>query len=289
VGIVRCMKKFCFYHAGCPDGFGAVWSVWQAWGDSGTYIPRTHDELLPMERLEGALVVFVDISVDNRQLRELSDVAGQILLLDHHITALNRYQSDTSLVNRIEDAGHEVVFDLTHSGAVLAWNYFHPDEPTPDLLQYVEDQDLWNWKLEGSDAVNAAIASYPRTFESWNDLSERGHERLIAEGEPIVRANRIEVDRSLKNASTVCIGNDRVEAVNASVNRSATGHELAKRAAYGRSWGCVYRLNGKQIHATLYSIGDQDVSEIATSLGGGGHRNAAGFTVSLERWLKDFC
>ena len=283
------MNKFCFYHAGCPDGFGAVWSVWRAWGDSGVYIARTHDEPLPMDRLEGALVVFVDISVDNRQLSELCDVAGQILLLDHHITAQNRYQSNTALVNRIEDAGHEVHFDLAHSGAVLAWNYFHPDEPVPDLLAYVEDQDLWNWKLEGSEAVNATIASYPRTFEVWNALSDGGHERLIEEGEPIVRANRIEVERNLNHASTICIGNDRIEAVNASVNRSATGHELAKRAIYGPSWGCVYRLKGKQVHATLYSIGDLDISKVATDLGGGGHRNAAGFTVSLDRWLSEFC
>ena len=283
------MKRICFYHAGCPDGFGAVWSVFRAWGESGEYIARTHNELLPMEKLEGALVVFVDIAVDNRQLSELSDIAGQILILDHHITALNRYQSNPSLVNRIEDAGHEVIFDLDHSGAVLAWNYFHPGESAPDLLAYVEDQDLWNWKLSHSEEVNAAIASYPRSFEAWTEISERDLAQLIAEGKPIVRANKMEIARCLKNASTISINNDRIEAVNATVNRSAMGHELAKRAAYGRNWGCVYRINGKQVHATLYSIGDVDVSKVATSLGGGGHRNAAGFTVSLDSWLKDFC
>jgi len=49
---------------------------------------------------------------------------------------------------------------MQHSGAVLAWQYFMPNEPVPDLLRYVEDQDLWNWKLPHSDAVNAAIATY---------------------------------------------------------------------------------------------------------------------------------
>jgi oligoribonuclease NrnB/cAMP/cGMP phosphodiesterase (DHH superfamily) len=283
------MKQVCFYHAGCPDGFGAVWSVWRAWGDAGVYIGRSHNEPLPLEMLEGCRVVFVDIAVDNRQLAELCDVADQILILDHHISALNRYQSEPSLVNRIEAEGHEVYFDLDHSGAVLAWNYFHPDEPTPDLLAYVEDQDLWNWKLGDSEEVNAAIASYPRTFEAWSELAEAGHDRLSAEGKPIVRANQMEVERSLKNASTIRIADDRVEAVNASVNRSATGHELAKRAAFGLAWGCVYRLKGEQIHATLYSIGDLDVAEVAARLGGGGHRNAAGFTVPLDRWLRDFC
>lgn len=282
------MKRVCFYHAGCPDGFGAVWSVRQAWGDDARYLARSHDDPLPFEELEDALVVFVDIAIDNQTLRKLSQVAGHIILLDHHVSAQLRYQSDLETVNAIEDAGHEIYFDLDHSGAVLAWNYFHPDEDPPALLKYVEDQDLWNWKLAGSEEVNAAIASYPRGFDSWDELAERSPEELMRDGEPIVRANKMEVQRAIRNPQVIQIGNDRVEAVNASVNRSAIGHELAKRKAFGGAWGCVYRISGSQVHATLYSIGDLDVSTITASLGGGGHRNAAGFTVSLAAWLADF-
>ena len=282
------MKKVCFYHAGCPDGFGAVWSVRKAWGEDARYYARSHDDLLPLDELEGALVVFVDIAVDNRQLRELSRVAGHIILLDHHISAKLRYQSDLETVNEIEAAGHEIYFDLDHSGAMLAWNFFHPEDPAPPLLEYVEDQDLWNWKLVGSEEVNAAIASYPREFEAWDELAQRSPEDLIRDGEPIVRSNKMEVLRAIQNAHAISIGNDRVEAVNATVNRSAIGHELAKRMAFGRAWGCVYRISGSRVHATLYSIADLDVSEIAGGLGGGGHRNAAGFTVSLASWLSDF-
>ena len=282
------MKRVCFYHAGCPDGFGAVWSVRRAWGEDARYYARSHDDSLPLEELEGALVAFVDIAVDNQQLRELSQVAGHIILLDHHISAKLRYQSDLETVNEIEAAGHEILFDLDHSGAILAWNFFHPEDPPPPLLEYVEDQDLWNWKLRGSEEVNAAIASYPREFEAWDELAQRSPEDLMRDGEPIVRSNKMEVLRALKNAHVIAIGNDRVEAVNATVNRSAIGHELAKRTAYGRAWGCVYRISSSQVHATLYSIGDLDVSQIAADLGGGGHRNAAGFTVALATWVSDF-
>ena len=38
------MRKTCFYHAGCPDGFGAAYSVWRAWGDDGHYVGRSHDD-----------------------------------------------------------------------------------------------------------------------------------------------------------------------------------------------------------------------------------------------------
>jgi nanoRNase/pAp phosphatase (c-di-AMP/oligoRNAs hydrolase) len=282
------MKRVCFYHAGCPDGFAAAWSVRRAWGGGGRYVARSHDDPLPLEELEDALVVFVDIAVDNPQLQALSEVASHIVLLDHHVSAKLRYQSDLETVNRLEDAGHEIYFDLDHSGAVLAWHYFHPDDAPPALLDYVEDQDLWNWKLVGSEEVNAAIASYPREFEAWDALAQRSPKDLMREGEPIVRANKMEVRRAIQKTQPILIAGERLEAVNATSNRSAIGHELAKRMAFGPAWGCVYRVSGGQVHATLYSIGDLDVSEIATQLGGGGHRNAAGFTVSLEEWLEEF-
>lgn len=282
------MKRVCFYHAGCPDGFGAVWSVRRAWGVDGRYIARSHDDPLPLEELEDAFVAFVDISARNEALLELSEVASHIVVLDHHVSAQLRYDSDLPTVNALEAAGHEIHYDLSHSGAVLAWHYFHPGKSPPPLLDYVEDQDLWNWKLVGSEEINAAIASYPRDFETWDALAQRGTEELMREGEPIVRANRMEIQRAIQRPDTVFIKGERVEAVNATVNRSQIGHELAKRRTFGRAWGCVYRLVGTTVHATLYSIGDLDVSQIASDLGGGGHRNAAGFTVPLERWLATF-
>ena len=68
IGYSRRMNRVCFYHAGCPDGFGAAWSVRRAWGEEARYWPRSHDDLLPLEALEDALVVFVDIAVENQQL-----------------------------------------------------------------------------------------------------------------------------------------------------------------------------------------------------------------------------
>jgi oligoribonuclease NrnB/cAMP/cGMP phosphodiesterase (DHH superfamily) len=181
-----------------------------------------------------------------------------------------------------------VSFDLSHSGAVLAWHHFHPGAELPALLAYVEDQDLWSWKLPRSEEVNAAVASYPRRFEVWDELARRPWQELAAEGEPIVRANRAAVEQALHAAHPVALGTRRIEAVNATHARSAVGHELAKRAAFGTAWGLVYRLAGERVYVSLYSIGDVDVARVAARYGGGGHRNAAGFGVALGDWLRDF-
>jgi len=281
------MRKVCFYHAGCPDGFGAAWAVWRAWGDSAEYRPIGHDEPIDAAAFEGAEIVFVDIFTRTDTLRALGDVAAHVLVLDHHVTSRNRFHAEPELEYDLNAYGHRVHFDLSSSGAVLAWRHFHDDD-VPALLEYVQDQDLWSWKLPASEEVNAAIGSYPRTFDAWETLVARPIESLMAEGEPLVRSAKIEVARAVKKAHPIVVDGQRVEAVNSTAHRSAIGHALSERAAYGRPWGCVYRVSGNRVDATLYSIGDLDVSEVAVGLGGGGHRNAAGFSLRLERWLADF-
>ncbi len=282
------MRRVCFYHAGCPDGFGAAWAVWKAWGESGEYRPRGHEDPLDARAFEGADVVFVDIAPPNGPLRKLAELANQVTVLDHHVTALERFESDARVGNALAADGHRIHFDLSRSGAVLSWRHFHPDEEVPEILRYVQDMDLWHWKLPRSEAVNAALNSYPRSFEVWDGLAAGGVQRLAEQGDPIVRAQRIEVERALQNAHPIGIGTLRIEAVNAVFNRSMIGHELAKRSAYGQPCGVVYRIQGRRVDVSIYSIGDFDVARIAAELGGGGHRNAAGFNVTLPVWLERF-
>jgi hypothetical protein len=282
------MRRVCFFHAGCPDGFGAAWATWRAWGTDGRFVPRGHEDPLDASRYEGQLVAFVDIAPPNRMLLELAEAAAHVVVLDHHVSARERYLGDSSVESAIADGDHIVHFDLDHSGAILAWNHFHPGEAAPDLLLYVEDQDLWSWKLPRSEEVNAALASYAHTFDVWDKLAVRPVDELAAEGAPIVRANRVEVERAVQAAHPVALGTERAEAVNARHQRAPIGHELAKRARYGKPWGIVYRISGERVDASIYSLGDLDVSQVAERFGGGGHRNAAGFSVTLRRWLDDF-
>ncbi len=281
------MRKVCFYHAGCPDGFGSAWAAWKSWGDDAQYIPRGHNESLRCTDYEGDLVVFVDNVPSLQILRKLGEITERLIVLDHHVSSQQRYQLDPELSGLLEQDEHLIHFDLDRSGAVLSWMHFHPGETVPPLLQYVEDQDLWNWKLPRSEEVNAALGSYPQSFEVWSDLAERPIEELADEGAPIVRAGRVQIGRALSTAHEVTLGNQRVEAVNNTSNlRSSIGHELALRSTYGAPIGLVYRLHGKSVDVSLYSIGDFDVSKLAMEYGGGGHKNAAGFNIPLHDWVE---
>jgi oligoribonuclease NrnB/cAMP/cGMP phosphodiesterase (DHH superfamily) len=153
------VRRVCYYHAGCPDGFGAAWAVWRAWGPSGRFVARGHSDALDAFSHQGDQVVFVDIAPTVEQAVELGEVAQQLVVLDHHLTARDRFADDPRLLPSLADRGHQVRFDLSHSGAVLAWQHFHGEEPVPSLLAYVEDQDLWRWKLPESGAINAVRAT----------------------------------------------------------------------------------------------------------------------------------
>ena len=282
------MKQLCIYHAGCPDGFGAAWATWRAWEGQGDFIARGHDDQLDPRIAEGALLAFVDIAPSTAELEDLADAAAHVIILDHHITNQERILADTELMEALRDRGHEIHFDMKRSGAMMAWNHFMPNEAPPPLLQYVQDQDLWNWQLPESQAVNSAIGSYGYSFEIWDDLASRDIQALAKEGASIVRTNEVEVERAVRHRNVLKVAGRKVEGSNSRTQRSAIGHALAEREAFGEPWACVYRIETTEVHATLYSIGDFDVASIATELGGGGHKNAAGFTVDFERWFNDF-
>ncbi len=281
------MRRICVYHAACPDGFGAAWATWKAWGGDGEFVARGHYDRMRGPRVEDAQVLFVDIAPGLDETRELAQHADQIVILDHHITNQNKFEEDPELLEALRNEGHDIHFDMSQSGSVLAWRHLFPDEPVPDLLLYIQDQDIWTWELPKSAEVNAAISSYPQDFETWSTLADRDIAELKLEGEPIVRTDTVEVARAIRNPSPIALGERRVEAINARTRRSLIGHALAEREAFGAPWGCVYRIEGSKIQATLYSIGDFDVAKIAGEYGGGGHKNAAGFSVPLEKWVRE--
>ena len=62
MGYLRPVTPTCYFHAGCPDGFGAAWSVWRAWGDAARFVAMGHEDPLDARRPDGDTVVFVDIA-----------------------------------------------------------------------------------------------------------------------------------------------------------------------------------------------------------------------------------
>jgi uncharacterized protein len=264
------MSVYVLYHQECADGFGAAYAAWKKFSDQAEYVPVKYGEE-PPEMPEGIDVYIVDFSYPRGVLEDMAHRQRSLVVLDHH-------KSAESELEGLDFAR----FDMEKSGAVMAWECFHPEVPVPDLLLYVEDRDLWRLALPDSRKINAAISSFAHEFITWDNLRMSGVLNLVKEGEAILRAQALLVARSCRDARIVEIAGYEVPAVNATCHQSEIGHRLLKLYPE-RPFSASYRDDAEGVRVwSLRSRGDFDVSEVARSLGGGGHKAAAGFREGSE-------
>jgi len=261
------------YHANCTDGFGAAWAAWKLLGDGATYHPVHHKE--PPPSVLGRNVVLVDFCYSRDTMLLLESEAQSILVLDHHKSS----QADMAGL----PFSH---FDMNHSGAALSWMFFHPNKPTPQLIQLIEDRDLWNWKLPLSKEFSAAFGDTPHTFQNFDAfLNPEVITEAQVRGSYILDYNQKVVERLCKRATVHRISGLTVAVVNSPILGSEIGSVLAEEHDFSIVWWWDHRT--KQVRASLRSRPDgADVSEIARRWGGGGHRAASGMSlgpgVSIE-------
>lgn len=266
---------YVIYHKNCFDGYGAAWvahGFLTKLGVDAEYIPATYGDPVP-EFAEGQHNVYIlDFSYPRAVLEELA-TKHNIVVLDHHKTA----QANC------EGLGF-CIFDMERSGAGLTWDYFSPNRPRPPLVNYIEDRDLWRFKLPKSKEIHALVASYEKTFENFTVLnfileSEVGRGQAAQEGGAILRAENQKIEEMCRDVRFVELGGHSVPAVNCPYSfGSNVGHRLlelfpdAPFAAYYFDRG-----DGEQQWGLRSEDHRVDVSEVAKQYGGGGHRNASGF------------
>lgn len=271
------MKKLCIYHGNCADGFGAAWVVRRALGEENvTFFPGKHGDLPP--DCTGRDVIIVDFSYKRDVMLILAEEANSILVIDHHKTAA---ESLVDLPGNVE-----CHFDMDHSGAMLTWTYYFPDEEPPALLKHIEDRDLWRFKLPGTREIQAALFSYHYDFQVWDDLMmDTAMWLLQHEGEVLERKHFKDIGELLKVTKRIMIiGGHEVEVANLPYTMSSdAGHILAQCNPFG---ACYYDTpTGREFSLRSTDEG-VDVSQVALMYGGGGHRNAAGFKVTFEQALQ---
>jgi hypothetical protein len=249
------------YHAECADGFGAAWAIWKRY-PSARFIPVKHGEP-PPSGLSALRVVMVDFSYPRPLLEALAEDTKAFLILDHHITAQQALQ-----------ALPYAYFDQQKSGAVLAWEWAH-HSPAPWLLRYIQDKDLWQWALPSSREVSAAIAAYPYDFHAWDRFDQ---DQLIQEGTAILRYERELVGKIAAHAVLVTFHGHRVPAVQSGILTSQVGEQLSAGYPFCIIW---HDRNGRRYCSFRSREYGVDVGSLAASLGGGGHKHAAGFSVPL--------
>ena len=255
------------YHADCADGFGAAWALWKKYPDA-QYLPVKHGEP-PPAGLDKAHVVMADFSYKRDVIEQLAASTASFFILDHHVTA-QAALADLPYAH----------FDMTKSGAVLAWEWAHR-EPVPWLLRYIQDKDLWEWQLPGSRAISAALSSYPFDFQVWDGLTQ---DVLETEGRAILRREHALIDKIVAESVLVNFAEETVPAVYSAVMISQIGERLCEGVPFCIIW---HEQQGRRYFSLRSKRGAADVSAIAARYGGGGHVNAAGFSFPVQSDTSD--
>jgi len=268
-------RRLVIYHAPCLDGTTAAWAAWRAFGDSDTeYLPAKYGDPPPMD-VAGRDVIVLDFSYSRADMLAMYHDARTLLVLDHHKSA----------EIALKDLPF-AVFDMSRSGAGMAWDTFH-STPRPWLVDYVEDRDLWRFRLPDSKAVNAWIHASPReTFEQWDALDAIPALLAAEKGEAVLAYQAQYVREMVKQARPIMFCGHAVPVVNAPYFSIS---ELLSALAEGNPFavGWCQRPSGLYQYS-LRSRGDFDVSLVAQKFGGGGHKNAAGFTSNKMPDHQDF-
>lgn len=305
------MKPLIISHANCADGFGAAYAAWVKFGDDADYLFAHYNE--PAPDVAGRDVYVLDFSFDKDTTLRMMEQARSFVWLDHHKTAFENWCGAAGESHVERRPGVHIVLDNGKSGAVLAWEHFHPEKDLPLLSAMIDDRDRWQFKLSGSRDLHTGLHLRPYSFEDWHRLtpvgspdSGRNLADVIRQGAVVQTAYQQQIDASASKAVPCRIipavldsassylppwtweGNQFGAtglAVNTPTHISEVGHELAKASG---TFGLVWYYDGQRqlAQCSLRSTGEYDVSAIAKVFGGGGHKNAAGFSVEVPQLLS---
>lgn len=270
------------YHGrNCPDGFAAALAAWRFYGGQVELRGLDHGEvktLADLPAVDGRAVYILDFSFPAEILRAIDERAARLVLLDHHKSAADALDGFACRCGVVH-------FDMAKSGARLAWEFFLPEEPVPDLVRYVEDRDLWNWQFPESPAYLAALDMEPQALERWSELAAftpQQSAQFMARGQAMdEKFTKLAVDIA-EGAEPLVFNGEAGLMVNApGVFHSLVGDLLSRRSGtFALMWTAG---KGGVVKVGLRSQRDYDCIPLAQSMGGGGHAQACGFKTSAAR------
>ena len=306
----------CFYHSPCNDGAASAAALQHRLASAGyndgeydiRFAPLTYttdwDQPFPETYLENEVqpkhrvgeIFIVDLSMSRvkfdqilehlRKENRIDEEKPRVVCIDHHSTALDK-------IDELKEYCDETYIQIGAglSGATLVWKYFNErfgeELETPLLLRYVADQDIWEWKLEDSKEVNAALNTLNGTVDEMSaelDACLADPASWLAgrkaQGAAIVAMVESQVHRAARQVAEFPAGDVTLLVVNSTSFNSELGNYL-----------CEHHENSPNVVAMIYTIqedwavrcslrsipgGRATARKIAERYGGGGHEHASG-------------
>lgn len=281
------MTTHVIYHGFCADGFTSAWILWNHIKKQQNKKPEeepsdvsfhaaNYGEEPPRSIEPHDSVIIADFSYSRPVLEELRNNCADLLVLDHHKTAMDDLFSFS-----------DAIFDMKRSGCGITWDYFNSGVKRPTLVNYMEDRDLWNFKLPHSEEIFNYVTSYKYNFHTWDYLSQlldTNFDQCVREGAAIKRFIYQVVDNAITH-NLLWVELEGLRTPCLSIGKefgSIACHELTKR--FQVPYAIYFCFSEDKTFYGIRGDGSVDVSAIAKKFGGGGHKNASGW--QFERYIS---
>lgn len=271
---------YVLYHGGCNDGMASATVAYYKFGKNATYKAVQYNQPLKLDIAtlnKSDEVYILDFSYSAEILDKINELVGKLIVLDHHKTAAETLKGKPY-----------AAFDMEKSGAGMTWDYFYTNTPRPTLINLVEDRDLWLFKYEDTVPLNEYIkaAGIMGNFSEWLRLllDEDHILKCIDVGRnTLLRFKQIKLTRFLESNKYAIkrIDDRNVALYNAVDDISDTADILYRNLPIDYVISYFFTTTGDlSLSFRSGASSDVDVSLIAKSYGGGGHRNASGAMIA---------
>ncbi len=270
------------YHGrNCPDGFAAALAAWLYYDGKCEFLGLDHGDIQSVDdlpALSGRTVYILDFSFADHLLRAIEERAAKLVMLDHHLSAAEKLTGFKCRCGVVH-------FDMKKSGARLAWEFFHPEEPVPDLVRFVEDRDIWVWQYPQSAGFLSALDMEPFDFARWKAIVDFDAAQLtiyIERGRAMDDKFKKLAELVAESAQPVVFNGVAGLMVNApGVFHSLVGDMLCQKSGtFALMWSVD---KSAVVKCGLRSRSGFNCIPLAESMRGGGHAQACGFKMPFQR------
>ena len=230
--------------------------------------------------LDADKCIIVDFSFPKDKMLELyNHYHNSLLWFDHHKTTID-IEKELPMIKGVRDN--------SMSGCMIVWKNYFPGGLVPEAVVLADDYDMWTFKHPKTKSYAEVFSLYVKspTDDIWTFLLDPLNEKYLPvchTGANLLKAKTIRVEKSFKDGTDIVFEQHKTRAINTNHDVSAMGEYCYKIKGYAVAM--IYSVRENKVIVGLRS-NTVDVGDIAKGYGGGGHKFAAGFTISPSEFFS---
>lgn len=299
-------KIVIHYHSPCADGTASkiallhtLYTRYNYSTDNIQFVPSGYGDLPHLEYDDDTALFIVDFSY--RPLTLSQAVAGAVILIDHHETALIAF-SETTVT--FSDKFFIIIDDENSmSGAGMVWRIMHSyQDNIPDIIRCLEARDLWRKDVKYITEASMFAQEYTSTddYSRWYKVltSKKSFISEMVKFTPVVK----NIDRTCRDLaskadiyllSELVLNNkptlkfDRKYTVGFVNCPPVFVSDTAEYVNVETDFVILFsfEFNGR-VKISVRSLAELHVPlELTTMYGGGGHKSACGCIIEMQDFI----